>query len=234
MEIPSVVEHRRPFRETPAEKLGREIASFGVKLLRTASLTALLTPLLLFAFLTFDVPIRNFNVVFDNPALKPSLWLSQGTLIITSMLPLVLLIARRFGGDEASASVTASWGVAAVTTFAGLSYIAPTLNPGDMPPLRFVIAFVASTMLGQYLAIGVYDITRGGGPWWRAPLVSCLVGFSIQSTIYFPSAYWNSASPWLSWMFFDLVVKAAAAVLFLPIYWMLLKPLRPRGGYGGR
>lgn len=234
MDIPSVVEHRRPFRETPAEKLGREIAAFGVKLLRTASLTALLTPVLLFAFLTFDIPIRNFNVVFDNPVLKPSLWLSQGTLIITLMLPMVLLVARRFGGDEASASVTASWGVAAVMTFAGLSYIAPSLDAGDMPPMRFVVAFVASTMLGHYLAIGVYDITRGGGPWWRAPLVSCLVGFGVQSAIYFPSAYWASATPWVSWMMFDLVVKAAVSVLFLPVYFFLLKPLRPRGGYGGR
>lgn len=234
MEIPSPVEHRRPFRETPAEKLGREIAAFGVKLFRTASLTAILTPVLLLAFLTFDLPVRNFNVVFDNPILKPSLWLSQGTLIITMMLPMVLLIARRFGGDEASASVTASWGVAAVMTFAGLSAIAPTLETGDMPAMRFIIAFVASTMLGQYLAIGVYDITRGGGPWWRAPLVSCLVGFGVQSVIYFPSAYWKSTEPWLSWMMFDLVVKAAISALFLPVYWMLLKPLRPRGGYGGR
>lgn len=234
MEIPSAIEHRRPFRETPAEKLGREISAFGLKLFRTATITAVLTPLLLFAFLTFDIPVRNFNVVFDNPVLKPSLWLSQGTLIITSMLPLVLLIARRFGGDEASASVTASWGVAAVMTFAGLSYIAPTLDAGDMPPVRFVIAFVASTMLGQYLAVGVYDITRGGGPWWRAPLISCLVGFGVQSTIYFPAAYWKSDSPWLSWMMFDFVVKATASVLFLPIYWILLKPTRPRGGYGGR
>ncbi len=234
MDIPSAVEHRRPFRETPAEKLGREIAAFGVKLFRTASLTALLTPVLLLAFLTFDIPVRNFNVVFDNPVLKPSLWLSQGTLIITVMLPLVLLIARRFGGDEASASVTATWGVAAVMTFAGLSLIAPSLDPGDMPPTRFVVAFVASTMIGQYLAIGAYDITRGGGPWWRAPLVACLVGFGVQSAIYFPSAYWESKTPWLSWMMFDLVVKAAVSVLFLPVYLWLLKPLRPRGGYGGR
>lgn len=234
MDIPSAVEHRRPVRETPAEKLGREISAFSVALLRTFTLTALLTPLLLAAFLTVDLPVRGFDLLFDTAILKPSLWLSIGGVMMTCALPAVLLIARRFGGDEASAAVTASWGVAAVMSFAGLSYIAPTIENNDLPTTQFVLAFVASSMIGQYLGIAVYDVTRGGGPWWRAPLVACLFGFSAQAAIYFPWAYWGQNQPWISWLAFDLVVKAGLAFLFLPLYRVLLKPLRPRGGYGGR
>ena len=234
MEIPAAVEHRRPVRETPAEKLAREIGAFGVSLLRTATLTAVVTPLLLAAFLTVDLPVRRFDLLFDATLLKPSLWLSIGGVLMTAALPLVLLIARRFGGDEASAAVTASWGVAAVLSFAGLSYIAPTIDNGDLPATRFVLAFVASAMVGQYLAIAVYDITRGGGPWWRAPLVACLFGFVAQAVIYFPWVYWNERQPWFSWLVFDIVLKVGVAFLFLPLYRFLLKPLRPRGGYGGR
>lgn len=237
MEIPAAVEHRRPYRETPAEKLGREIGSFFVALLRTAALTGILTPVLLSGFLLVDVPVRGFDVVFDAAALKPSLWLSVGGVVMSLALPLVLLIARRFGGDEASATITASWGVAAVCAFAGLSAMAPVLVQGDLPTVRFVAAFVASTLIGQYLAVGVYDVTRGGGPWWRAPLMSCLFGFLAQALIYFPWVYLSSkVAPlvWVSWMAFDIVLKLAIAVAFLPLYHMLLKPLRPRGGYGGR
>lgn len=234
MEIPAAVEHRRPSRETPAEKLAREIGAFFISLLRTATLSAIVTPILLFAFLTVDLPIRGFDVIFDAAVLKPSLWLSIGGMTMTAALPLILLITRRYGGDEASAVVTASWGVAAVLSFAGLSWMAPTIEAGDMPTTRFVLAFVASTMIGQYLAIAVYDVTRGGGPWWRAPLVAALIGFAAQAAIYFPWTYWKAREPWFSWLAFDLVVKAAVAFAFLPIYFLLLKPLRPRGGYGGR
>lgn len=234
MDIPAAVEHRRPYRETPAEKLLRELGAFGAALARTLTLTALFAPLLIAAFLTVDLPLRDFDVLFDVAVLKPSHWLSDGGVLMACALPLILLVARRYGGDEASATVTAAWGVAAILSFAGVSLIAPSIDAADLPSIRFVIAFVASAMVGQYLAISVYDVTRGGGRWWRAPLLSCLIGFAAQSLIYFAVRFWRTPAPWFSWMLLDLIGKTLIAVAFLPIYRLLLKSLRPRGGYGGR
>ncbi|MGE0410206.1 MAG: VUT family protein [Amphiplicatus sp.] len=234
MEVAVAVEQRRPVRETPAERLGRELASFAAAILRMTALAALLAPVLLFSFLTVDMPVRRFDQQFDMEALKPSYWLSVGGLIIALGAPLTILFARRFGGDEASRAITAAWGLAAVASFAELSYLAPTLDAADFPSVRFVVAFVASAMIGEYVAVGVYDVVRGAGQWWRAPILAALIGFAAHSLVYFPTAYWTSSAPWFSWMVADYAVKAVIAFAFLPIYWVLQKPLRPVGGYGGR
>ena len=231
MEI-TAVEQRRPVRETPAQKLARESAAFTRAVLRLAFLTIILTPVLLLAFLTADLPLRSFDWLVDEPALKPGLWLSIGGIAMALALPLVILITRRFGGDEASRVVTASWGVAAVLTFAEVTYLGPTLEAADLPSVRYVVAFVASAMLSQYLAIGVYDVTRGGGKWWRPPLFALLFGYVVQTLIYFPAAYIGAPAPWLAWAVSDFAVKCAIAFAFLAPYLVLMKPLRPRGGYG--
>lgn len=234
MEATSAVEKRRPIRETPAQVLARETTAFVRGLLRMLVLAALLSPVLLFSFLTVDLPVRNFDHLFDAPALKPGNWLSIGGFIMGLGAPLAVLITRRFGGDEASRAVTAAWGVAAVATFAELSYLAPVLDASDFPSVRFVVAFVAAAMLGQYTAIGVYDVTRGGGRWWRAPLIALLSGFAVHSTFYFCVAYWGVGAPWMNWMVSDFAIKAMTAFAFLPIYGLLRKSLRPMGGFGGR
>lgn len=234
MEATSAVEKRRPIRETPAEKLARETAAFARGLVRMIVLAALLSPVLLYGFLTVDIPVRSFDHLFDTAALKPGNWLSLGGIIIALGAPFSVLMTRRFGGDEASRAVTAAWGVAAVATLAELSYLAPVIESSDLPSVRFVVAFVASAMIGQYVAIGVYDVTRGGGQWWRAPLIAILSGYAAHSLIYFCVAYWNVGSPWFNWMISDFAVKTLIAVAFLPIYRLLQKSLRPMGGYGGK
>jgi uncharacterized PurR-regulated membrane protein YhhQ (DUF165 family) len=234
MEVAVAVEKRRPIRETPAERFTRELVAFGAGLLRMAVLAAIFTPVLLFSFLTVDLPVRRFDHLFDLEALKPSHWLNIGGVVMALGAPLAILFTRRFGGDEASRAITAAWGVAAVATFAELSYLAPTLDASDFPSVKFVVAFVASAMIGQYLAVGVYDVIRGGGHWWRAPLIAALAGFAAQVFVYFPIAYWGSKTPWFNWMVSDFSVKAGIAIAFLLVYRVLQKALRPVGGYGGR
>ncbi len=234
MEEILAVEQRRPIRETPLEALIRESGAFVTALLRLATLTALLTPVLLLSFLTLDLAVFRFDQIFDSAAQKPSAWLSVGGLVMTGAGLLVILFSRRYGGDEASRAITAAWGVAAVTVFAGLAELAPVLQDSDFPAARTVVAFVASAMVGQYLAATLYDFLRGGGPWWRAPFLAALFGLGIQAAVYYPWAFWGSAAPWFFWMLADFAVKAAAAAAFLPVYRILQRALRPKGGYGGR
>lgn len=220
-------------RETPLQRLLRNFGEFSAALFRTFLLSALLIPLILAAFLTIDLPVRGFDRFFLTEALKPGLWLRWG-LIVMAMGPLlVVLFSRRYGGDEASRVITASWGVAAVAAFAEISYLAPSLEAGDFPSTQFLAAFIVSAMVGQYVAAGLYDVTRGGGEWWRAALYSSMSGLSLQAIVYFPIAYWGASAPWLHWMIGALAFNFAMALAFLPIYRMLRKRLRPRGGFGG-
>lgn len=232
MEVASSVEHRRPYRESAAQRLAREFTEFTIAFTRTGLLALLIAPVVLFAFLTADLPIRVFDVLFDDPAMKPSQWLSVGGGVIATLCPGILFVARRFGGDEASTALTAGWGVAAVLTFAGLSYLAPYVTVADMPKVRFVVGFVSSALIGQYAAVAFYDIVRGGGAWWRPPFLSALVGLITQTLIYFPAVYAGVAAHWPVWLAFNLILAVGLAAAFLPIYWTLQGLFRPRGGFG--
>ncbi|MFZ5617546.1 MAG: hypothetical protein ACOZAA_09535 [Pseudomonadota bacterium] len=233
MEAVSAVEMRRPIKETPLQKLGREARNFAAALIRVAALSALLTPVLVFSFLTVDLPFRGFDHFFDAAPVKPGNWLSVGYFLMAAGPAIIILIARRFGGEEASRVVTASWAVAAFAAFAGVSYLSPELEQGDLPSVAFVVAFVGSSILAQFAAAFVYDLTRGREAWWRAPFFAALAAALIQTFLYFPVAYWASVAPWPNWMVEDIALKALLIVGFLGIYRVLMKRLKPRGGFGG-
>jgi len=233
VEIAAAVETRRPIRETPLQKLGRELRKFAEALLRVALLSGLLIPILLAAFLTVDIPYHGFDHFFSMGPVKPGNWLSVGYFVMAAGAPLIVLIARRFGGEEASRVVTASWAVTAFAAFAGVSYLSPELEDGDLPSTAFVVAFVGSSIVSQFISGAVYDITRGGDKWWRAPFFALLSAYVAQTFIYFPVAYWGAVAPWANWMVEDIALKALLIVAFLGVYRVLMKRLKPRGGYGG-
>ncbi len=223
----------RSERETPLQRFLRGLGEFAEALLRTVVLSAILTPVLLASILTVDLPFRALDRFFIEPALRPSLWLSWGLVIMAAGPLLIILYARRYGGEEASRVVTASWAVSAMAVFAEVSYLAPDLEAGDFPSTRFVLAFTISSMAAQYFAAALYDVLRGGGAWWRAPLYAAMTAYAVGAALYFPIGFWGVDAPWLHWLVGHLAVKLAAAFAFLPVYHALKRPLRPRGGYGG-
>jgi uncharacterized PurR-regulated membrane protein YhhQ (DUF165 family) len=233
VDIPAAVEQRRPIKETPLERLARQSREFFVALFRVALLSALLLPILVFSFFSIDLPFRGFDQYFEARVSKPGNWLSLGFLAMGLAPFLVILISRRFGGEEASRVITASWTVAALAAFGGVSYLAPSLETGDMPSVAFVVAFVGSSIFAQFAAAAVYDITRGSERWWRAPFFAALSAYLSQAVFYFPAAYWGTNAPWLNWLMQYVALAAIGIVIFLGAYKVLMRPLRPRGGWGG-
>ena len=222
-------------KETAVQRLMRQSGEFSTALSRMALLTVILAPLLLASFLTIDIPMRAFDGLFaEAVSLRPSNWLTHGGLIMAFATLVTILFARRYGGDEASRAVTAAWGLAAVVVFAELSYLAPALESGDMPGVRFTVTFVASAMAAQYIAANIYDVARGNEYWWRAPLYAALFGYGAYVLIYFPGIYYGKSAPWLNWLVGDFAIKSLMAFSFLPIYGALRRIMRPRAGYGGR
>lgn len=234
MNAANVVEKHHS-RETALQRLGRHSGEFATSLTRMAMLSVILTPILLASFLTVDIPMRVFDSLFGGAvAVRPSNWLTWGVFFMAFAPLVTILFARKYGGDEASRAVTASWGLAAVAVFAELSYLAPALEDGDMPSVRFTVVFVISAMAAQYMAANFYDVARGGGKWWRAPFYAAIIGYLTYVLIYFPGAYWNLGAPWINWLVGDFAIKALLAFAFLPVYGLLRRALRPKGGFGGR
>ena len=233
MEFAAAVEKRRPVRETPLQRLGRKGRRLLAGLIRLSLLAAILTPVLLSSILAIDIPNRSFDHYFSITRAKPGNWLSNG-LIIMALAPfVVILLSRRFGGEEASRVITASWALTAFAAFAGISYLSPALEPGDLPNVSFTVAFVLSAIVAQFTAAGVFDITRGSEAWWRAPFFAALSAFVVGALIYFPIAFWNSNAPWPNWLVQYVALTTLMSVVFLGPYKLLMRRLRPRGGFGG-
>ena len=219
---------------TVREKFLRELRDGLVNSGRTLIMAGVLTTLIVAAFLTLDIPVRVFDGVFSLIlSTQPSVWLTWGHMFIALALAVTILFTRRHSGDMVSRAVMVAWIFVAIAIVFELSVLAPVIERGDFPSARFAGAFVASAMLGQLFAVAFYDVARGGGAWWRAPFYSALMGFAVTAAIYFPTAYWQTGLPWAAWLVGDLMVKTLIALTFLPVYGLLRRRFKPRGGYGG-
>lgn len=219
--------------ETPGERLVRKTRAFLAHAARIAVWSALITPVFLVSFLTLDLPMAAFDgFTGGNAVLRAQNFLSVGAFLMSVATLLLLFAARRRGADEASRVAITSWVVAAIATFVELSILAPQLSPGDLPSPRFAGAFMFSWLIGQLVAVHIYDLTRGGR-WWRAPLFGGLWGLFIQAALYFPLVYLGSGAPWPNWLVSDMMLKTLLVTAFLPIYAGLRKRIAPVRGLGG-
>ena len=232
-EVAVVTEQRNDERGTPLQRFLNDAVSFFVSLGRLFVLALTLGVVIFLSILSLDIPVRWFDHWFSAEAIRPGQWLSKGGLYFWGAACLVVLMSRRFGGEEAARAVTAAWTLAALGVFAGLSYLAPDLENADLPRLRAVIGVVAAAMAGEFVIAAVYDVVRGGARWWRAPLFALLAGAFVHILIYFPVIYAGLDYPWVNWMVADFAVKAVLSALFLIPYALLRRRLKPRGGLGG-
>lgn len=62
------------------------------------------------------------------------------------------------------------------------------LDYGPAVTLRVAVASATAFLVAQLLDIGVFDRLRQGN-WWRAPLVSSVVGASVDTALFFSIAF---------------------------------------------
>ena len=79
---------------------------------------------------------------------------------------------------------------------------------------RIALASGTAFLTAQLLDIAVFQRLRQGA-WWRAPLVSSIVGSTVDTAIFFTLAFAGTGLPWVTLALGDLGVKLALALLFL-------------------
>ncbi|MBF5078873.1 VUT family protein [Paracoccus sp. NBH48] len=116
----------------------------------------------------------------------------------------------------------------------------------DATTLRIAIASGAAFLAAQMVDVQVFDTLRGG-PWWRAPLVSTLLGSALDTVLFFGIAFaavlpadtntgWaNEAVPllgagplsplWVSLALADWMVKLGLAILALVPFRIIVRNL---------
>lgn len=79
---------------------------------------------------------------------------------------------------------------------------------------RIALASGTAFLVGQLLDIQVFQRLRAGS-WWRAPLVSSILGSVLDTALFFSLAFAGTDIPWVSLALGDLGVKLVIAVLAL-------------------
>ncbi len=168
----------------------------------------------------------------SQPQFRPSAWLTAGHLILPLMFFVISLTNRRYGAGMATAQVVAAWGVLGglvYDAFSGSGVGGAALN---LPPVRTCVSFVVALVFAQFVAINVFEWTRGH-PWWRAPLYAGLWGAAAYCFVFYPSARYGLGVPWVNQMITHFGLMAGTAFVLLVPYHLLRPVIKPLPGLGG-
>jgi uncharacterized integral membrane protein (TIGR00697 family) len=163
-------------------------------------------------------------------------WLTWGAFTYPVAFLVTDLMNRLHGPAAARKVVAAGFLVGLLCSFVGAQVEGPF---GPLVSLRVAIGSGTAFLVGQLLDVAVFDRLRAGS-WWRAPLLSSLLGSAVDTAIFFSLAFsaslsfvapqvevgWaNEAVPllgrgpvlplWVSLAVADFGVKLAIAVLAL-------------------
>jgi queuosine precursor transporter len=86
---------------------------------------------------------------------------------------------------------------------------------------RIALASGTAFLVAQLLDVFVFDRLRRG-IWWRAPLVSSVLGSTIDTVLFFTLAFAATGLPWIGWAIGDLAVKFAVALVMLIPFRLLM------------
>ncbi len=181
----------------------------------------------------------NYLVQFPVHATFGALHLSDLLTYAAFTFPVAFLVTdltnRLFGAAAARKVVFAGFAIAVLVSII-------------LASPRIAIASGSAFLISQLLDVSIFDRLRSG-LWWRAPLVSSMVGAVVDTFIFFSFAFAAGfaflgagldfavqpapllgvmameAPRWVSWALGDLVVKLAMALLLLAPYSLLWRRL---------
>lgn len=81
------------------------------------------------------------------------------------------------------------------------------------------IAFASGTafLLSQFLDVSIFDRLRQRA-WWRAPLISSVLGSALDTAVFFSLAFAGTQVPWVTLAIGDYAFKVLLALLLLLPY----------------
>ena len=94
-------------------------------------------------------------------------------------------------------------------------------NFSDLIAIRIAIGSGTAFLVAQLLDVQVFDKLRKK-VWFVAPLVSSLIGSSIDTFLFFSIAFYGTGVSWITLSFGDLLVKIFVALIMLIPFRLLL------------
>lgn len=119
-------------------------------------------------------------------------WLTWGAFTYPFAFLVTDLMNRAYGASAARRVIFAGFVVGVICSLIGTQIM---LDFGPAVTLRIAIGSGAAFLVAQLVDVLVFDRLRAGR-WWRAPLVSSLIGSSLDTALFFTIAF----SSWLAFI----------------------------------
>ena len=133
--------------------------------------------------------------------------------------PIAFLITdlsnRRYGKNTAKNIVYLGFILGVILTF----YF--STNYSDLISIRIAIGSGTAFLVAQLIDINIFDKLRKK-IWFAAPLVSSLIGSSIDTFLFFSISFYGTEVNWVTLSFGDLFVKIFVALMMLIPFRLLL------------
>lgn len=112
-------------------------------------------------------------------------WLTWGAFTYPIAFLVTDVMNRVYGAGPARKVVFAGFVVGVICSFIGTQIIGEF---GPLVTLRIAIGSGTAFLIAQLLDVAIFDRLRAG-TWWRAPVVSTLVGSSVDTVLFFTIAF---------------------------------------------
>ena len=122
---------------------------------------------------------------------------------------------RRYGKGTAQKIVYLGFAIGVLLTF----YF--STNFSDLISIRIAIGSGAAFIIAQLIDVNIFDKLRNK-IWYAAPLISSLIGSTIDTFLFFSISFYGTDVPWVTLSLGDLVVKLFVALIMLIPFRLLL------------
>ena len=122
---------------------------------------------------------------------------------------------RRYGKDIAKKIVYLGFIIGIILTF----YF--STNFSDLISIRIAIGSGIAFLFAQLIDVNIFDKLRSK-IWFAAPLISSLIGSSIDTFLFFSISFYGTEINWVTLSFGDLSVKIFVALIMLIPFRLLL------------
>ena len=175
--------------------------------------------LLLALLMACVVALSNYLVQFPIEYFGLENLLTYGALSYPVAFLITDLSNRKYGKTVAKKIVGIGFLLGVFLTF----YFSK--NYSDLIPTRIAIGSGTAFLIAQLIDVHVFDILRKK-IWFIAPLISSLVGSTIDTFLFFSISFYGTGVNWITLSFGDLFVKIFVALLMLVPFRLLLSHIQ--------
>ena len=165
------------------------------------------------------VALSNYLVQFPVNYLGLKDLLTYGAFSYPIAFLITDLSNRRYGKNTAKKIVYLGF---ALGVFLTLYF---STNYSDLISIRIAIGSGTAFLVAQLIDVNIFDRLRKK-IWFAAPLVSSLIGSSIDTFLFFSISFYGTDVSWITLSFGDLFVKIFVALIMLVPFRLLLSHIQ--------